>query len=114
MVRVRFQSTCPVCSWINSNFYYWVHHNCGGDLYLDNYGYLICDDGDAEDFVFRWKFDCGKRNNGVHKGGFERGCLQGFLACLSNLGKLQNPPGNFIIDVTRVLMEHQHEFSQNY
>ena len=58
--------------------------------------------------------DCGKRNNGVHKGGFERGCLQGFLACLSNLGKLQDPPGNFIIDVTRVLMEHQHEFSQNY
>ena len=37
-----------------------------------------------------------------------------FLVCLSNLGKLQNPPGNFIMDVTKVLMEHQSEFSQNY
>ena len=112
MVRVRFQSTCPACR--NPDYFYWIHHNCGGDLYLDNYGKLICDECDAEDFIFRWKFDCGNRNNNAHEGGFEYGCLQGFLACLSNLGKLQNPPGNFIIDVTRVLMEHQNEFSQNY
>ena len=112
MPRVRFQSTCPACR--NNEFYYWIHHNCGGDLYLDNNAYLICDDGDARDFIFRLKFDCGNRDDGAHRGGFEYGCLQGFLACLSNLGKLQNPPGNFIMDVTKVLMEHQSEFSQNY
>ena len=112
MVKVRFQSTCPVCSWINSNFYYWVHHNCGGDLYLDNYGYLICEDGDAEDFVFRWKFDCGKYR--VHSGGFKYGCLQGFYACLSSLTKLNNPPGNFIMNVMNVLYAHKYEIQENY
>jgi hypothetical protein len=30
------------------------------------------------------------------------------------LGKLQNPPANFILDVTSVLMAHQSEFRQNY
>jgi hypothetical protein len=30
------------------------------------------------------------------------------------LGKLQNQPGNFIIEVTKVLMDHQNEFRQNY
>jgi len=40
--------------------------------------------------------------------------LQGFLACLSSLGKLQNPPGNFIVEVTQVLMQHQHEFKERY
>lgn len=112
MVRVRFQSTCPACQ--NFNFYYWIHYNCGGDLYLDNNAMLICNRCEISDYIFRWKFDCGNRDNYAHRGGFEYGCLQGFLACLSNLGKLQNPPGNFIIEVTRVLMDHQNEFRQNF
>ena len=112
MVQVRFQSTCPSCR--NNNFYYWIHHNCGGDLYLDNNAYLICNSCRIQDYIFRWKFDCGNRDNGAHSGGFEYGCLQGFLACLSNLGRLQNPPGNFIIEVTQVLMQHQNEFRQNF
>lgn len=112
MVKVRFQSSCPSCS--NMNYYYWIHHNCGGDLYLDNRANLICDLCDREDYIFRWKFDCGNRNNGAHKGGFEYGCLQGFLACLSNLGKLENPPGNFIVEVTAILLAHRNEFRENY
>lgn len=112
MSRVRFQSTCPACR--NNEFYYWIHHNCGGDLYLDNNAYLICDDGDARDFIFRWKFDCGNRKDDAHRGGFEYGCLQGFMACLSNLGKLQNPPANFIMDVIDVLREHKNEFREEY
>ena len=112
MGKVRFQSTCPSC--LNNNYYYWIHSGCGGDLYLDNNAKLICERCWREDYIFRWKFDCGNRDNGAHRGGFEYGCLQGFLACLSNLGKLQNPPGNFIIEVTKVLMDHQNEFRQNY
>ena len=112
MVRVRLQSSCPSCT--NNNFYFWVHSRCGGDLYLDNRAMLICDNCDAEDYIFRWKFDCGNRNNRSHEAGFEFGCLQGFLACLSSLGKLQNPPGNFILEVTQILMQHQNEFRQNY
>ena len=111
MVRVRFQSTCPACR--NTNYYYWTHYNCGGELYLDNNAMLICDRCPAKDYIFRWKFDC-KGTSDSHKGGFQYGNLQGFLACLSNLGKLENPPGNFIIEVTRVLMDHQSEFSNNY
>ena len=55
MVRVRFQSTCPACR--NETYYYWIHHNCGGDLYLDNRAMLICDSCSREDLIFRWKFD---------------------------------------------------------
>jgi hypothetical protein len=112
MVKVRFQSSCPSCR--NPDFYYWIHHNCGGDLYLDNYGKLICNNCFREDFIFRWKFDCGYRKNDAHKGGFEYGCLQGFYMCLSNLGKLQDPPENFILDVTQVLMDHKNEFKEKY
>ena len=112
MVKVRFQSSCPACR--NPDFYYWVHHRCEGDLYLDNRAMLSCDLDDREDYIFRWKFDCGNRDNGAHSAGFEYGCLQGFLACLSNLGKLENPPSNFIVEVTQVLMAHQNEFRQNY
>ena len=112
MFRVRFQSSCPTCGSLGP--FLWTHHNCGGNLYLDNNAMLICDSCPAEDYIFRWKFDCKERVNYVHKGGFEFGCLQGFLACLSNLGKLQNPPANFILDVTSVLMAHQNEFRQNY
>ena len=112
MPQVRFQSECPACP--NKTDYYWIHAFCGGDLYLNNEAMLICNSCSRKDLIFRWKFDCGNRNNRAHEGGFEYGCLQGFLACLSNLGKLQNPPGNFIMDVTRVLIEHQSEFSHNY
>ena len=112
MVKVRFQSTCPSCR--NPEFYYWIHHNCGGDLYLDNNGKLICNDCYREDFIFRFYFDCGSRNNNAHKGGFEYGCLQGFYMCLSNLGRLQDPPANFILDVTQVLMDHKNEFKEKY
>ena len=112
MIAVRFQSSCPACP--NNQYYYWIHHNCGGDLYLDNHAMLICEDCSFEDYIFRWKFDCGERNNGFHVCGFKYGCLQGFLACLSSLGKLEKPPGNFITQVTKVLMEHQNEFNQSY
>lgn len=111
MPEVRFQSTCPACK--NSNYYYWIHAYCGGDLYLNNQAMLICHYCNRKDLIFRWKFDCGNRDNGAHKGGFEYGCLQGFLACLSNLGKLENPPGNFIVEVTTILMQHQNKFRQN-
>ena len=114
MVKVRFRSTCPSHYDNNNETFFWIHHNCGGDLYLNNNAMLICDRCSREDYIFRWKFDCGRRNNGWHKGGFEFGCLQGFLACLSNLSKLPNPPGNFILDVTNVLMAHQKEFREKY
>lgn len=112
MVKVRFQSSCPSCR--NPEFYYWVHNNCNGDLYLDNRAMLSCNSCYREDYIFRWKFDCGNREYDAHRGGFEKGCLQGFLMCLSNLGKLENPPGNFILEVTQILMQHQNEFKQNY
>ena len=111
MDRVRFQSTCPACR--NNEFYFWSC-NCGGDLYLDNKAYLICDKCDSRNFIFRKKFDCGNRDGGAHSGGHEYGCLQGFLVCLSNLGRLQNTPGNFIFEVTQVLMQHQNELRQTY
>lgn len=112
MNRVRFQSSCPSCP--NNNFYYWVHYTDNGILFLDNRAILSCDLCHLSDYIFRWKFECGYRVNGAHSGGFEKGCLQGFLACLSNLGKLENPPGNFIVEVTQILMAHQNEFRQNY
>ena len=98
MSRVRFLSSCPACR--NSNTYNWQHYGCGGHFFLTNQARLICENGDADDFIFRMKFDFG--------------CLQGYLACLSNLGKLQNPPRNFVIEVTQVLMQHQNEFSNGY
>lgn len=112
MPQVRFQSSCPACR--NSSFYYWVHHKCEGDLYLNNEAYLICNKCLTKDFIFRWKFDCGNRNNGAHKAGFSYGCYQGFLSCLSNLGKLENPPANFITDILGILMAHKNEFNENY
>lgn len=116
MIKVRFQSSCPVCK--NPNFFYWVHGDdrCyrKGNLFLDNKAMLSCDSCPAKDYIFRWKFNCGQINNGFHKCGFESGNLQGFLACLSNLGKLENPPGNFIIEVTQILMAHQNEFKESY
>ena len=110
MSRVRFLSSCPACR--NSNTYNWQHYGCGGHFFLTNQARLICENGDADDFIFRMKFDC--RINGRHELGYEFGCPQGFLACLSNLGKLQNPPRNFVIEVTQVLMQHQNEFSNGY
>ena len=114
MVKVIFQSSCPARSCLNTNYYYWRHYNCGGYFELDNRAILSCKRCGDEDYIFRWKFDCGNRNGRAHECGFENGCLQGFLACLSCLAKFQNPPGNFIIEVTQVLMQHQNEFCQNY
>ena len=109
MVRVRFYSQCPVCR--SERSYYWIHHSCGGDLYLDDDGMLNCDECDSYDYIFRWKFDCGRRSNNYHKGGFEYGNFQGFLACISFLAKLRNPPGNFIVDVIDVLYRHKDEIN---
>ena len=111
MPRVRFQTVCPACK--NAEVYFWSC-NCGGDLYLDNNAYLMCDKCDAGNFIFRRKFDCGNRKDGAHSGGYEYGCYQGFLACLSSLGKSQNPPAGFITDVIGVLMQHKDEFNENY
>ena len=111
MPIVRFRSSCPACC-NPEECYYWVHSNCGGDLYLNENAILICDSCDTEDYVFRWKFDCGKYR--VHNGGFKYGCLQGFYACLSSLTKLNNPPGNFIMNVMNVLYAHKYEIQENY
>lgn len=111
MPIVRFRSSCPAC--LNpEECYYWIHSNCGGELYMNEKAILVCDSCYKQDFVFRWKFDCGKY--GVHCGGFRHGCLQGFYACLSNLTKLNNPPGNFILDVINVLYEHKYEIPETY
>ena len=112
MSRVRFLSSCPAEG--GGNIYNWQHYGCGGHFFLTNQARLICENGDADDFIFRMKFDCGERNGRAHELGYEFGCLQGYLACLSHLGKLYNPPGNFIIEVTQVLMQHQNEFSNGY
>lgn len=111
MPTVLFRSSCSAC--LNpQECYYWVHSNCGGYLYLNEKAILICDYCYQKDFVFRWKFDCGKYS--THSGGFRYGCLQGFYACLSNLTKLNNPPKNFILNVINVLYQHQHEIRQTY
>ena len=115
--KVRFKSTCPSRSHkCQSNLieHYWTHANCGGDLYLDNRAMLTCDRGDAEDYIFNWKFICGYTDDGAHKAGFEKGCFQSFLACISSLGKLKNPPKNFIFQVTQILMQHKDEFYESY
>ena len=111
--KVRFKSTCPAHGCKNIE-YYWAHANCGGALYLDNRAMLTCDRGDAEDYIFNWKFDCGFRNGGSHKAGFEKGCFQGFLSCISSLLKLKNPPLNFIFRVTQILIQHKDEFNESY
>ena len=111
--KVRFKSTCPAHGCKNIE-YYWAHANCGGALYLDNRAMLTCDRGDAEDYIFNWRFDCGCRNGGSHKAGFEKGCFQGFLSCISSLLKLKNPPLNFIFQVTQILMQHKDEFNESY
>ena len=67
---------------------------------------------DIKDYVFRWKFDCGKLE--VHSGGFRYGSLQGFYACLLNLTKLNNPPANFILNVINVLYKHRYEIQETY
>ena len=110
MLRVKFQSTCPDCS--NTTYYNWIHHNCGGDLFLDNNAKLICESCSREDYIYRWKFNHGNRDNEYHRAGFEYGKHLGFLTCLSILGRLPNAPENFILEVIKVLMEHQNNFSQ--
>ena len=111
MPEVRFRSSCPFCL-KNDKCYYWIHANCGGDLYLNERAMLICDYCNRQDFVFRWKFDCGNYN--THSCGFSYGCLQGFYACLSNLTKLEGAPGNFILDVVNVLYQHRYEITGGY
>ena len=113
--KVRLKSICPTYDYKFKNIeYYWTHANCGGALYLDNRAMLTCDRGDAEDYIFNWKFDCGYRNGGSRKAGFEKGCFQGFLSCLSSLSNLRNPPLNFIFQVTQILMQHKDEFNESY
>ena len=110
MAEVRFRSTCPVCK--NPDYYYyWIHADCGGDLYLNSDAELTCDECYDSDYVFRWKFDCG-RHYDEHEGGFQYGSLQGFYACLYNLSKIQNPPHNFIIDVINALYKHRDEIEE--
>lgn len=106
---VLFKSNCPVCQKNQNQDLYWAHDQCGGNFVLTNQAMLICQRCGMRDFIFRWKFDCG-----MHNGRFQFGCLQGFLLALSCLGRLQHPPGNFIIEVTRIIMDHQNEFSQSY
>ena len=108
--KVPLRCTCPSSSCHYPNNILWSHQNCGGKLYLDNRAIVTCVNGDLEDYIFRLKFDCGYRLNGSHKAGYEYGSLQGFFACLSSLQRTQNPPKNFIYEVTQVLMKHQHEF----
>ena len=108
--KVRFKSTCPFSHCRNPNIYYWTHSNCGGDLYLDNRAMLTCDRGDAEDYIFNWRFDIGFR--GESEAGFEKGCYPDFFACLSSLATLNNPPVNFIAEVTKILLQHKDEFNE--
>ena len=92
--KVPLRCTCPSCH--NPNNILWSHQNCGGKLYLDNRAIVTCVNGDLENYIFRLKFDCKYRLNGSHKAGYEH--------------RTQNPPKNFIYEVTQVLMKHQHEF----
>ena len=107
--KVPLRCGCPSCPNPEANIP-WAHQKCGGKLYLDNRAIVTCVNGDLENYIFRLKFDCKYRLNGAHKAGYEYGSLQGFFACLSSLQKTQNPPKNFIYEVTQVLMKHQHEF----
>jgi hypothetical protein len=108
--KVPLICTCPGPTCKNPKNVLWRHQGCGSKVYLDNRAIVTCPNGDLEDYIFRLRFDCEYRLNGSHKTGYEYGSLQGFFACLSSLQRTQNPPKNFIYEVTQVLMEHQHEF----
>lgn len=112
MVKIRFRSNCPACT--NETVYYWIHHKCDGDLDMDDNANLICSRCGVSSFIFQWKFDCGNRNNGFHKAGFEYGCKQGFFACLSNLSKIENPPTGFIVKITEILLSRMNELKEAY
>ena len=57
--KVDFISGCPAygCSNGRSQFF-WEHHNCGGNEWLDSEGYLECKKCKIRDILLSWKFKC--------------------------------------------------------
>lgn len=74
----------------------------------------MCQKCGQEDYIFRWKFDCGNRTSSSHQRGFELGCFQKFLLSLFTIGKSANAPKNFIIEVMEILNAHQKELKKNF
>ena len=109
MVRVNLICPCPICE-DDTRCWTWFHTRCGGRLTLDNNAIVRCERCDLEEYIFRLKFYCHLTRDGKHKGGRENLSLQGLLNCLAILGKWQNPPANFIVEVTNAIMAHQDEF----
>ena len=108
MDRIRFRSHCPICHGGGSK--YWSHYSCGGDLYLCNNGILECENCDARDYIFNWRFNCDQ----CHVAGeFKKGSYQGFLFALSQFDKA-GVPRIFIMTLLNLLTKFQSELVQNY
>lgn len=94
--EVDFICPCPVdgCPNNKRDTYRWTHSKCGGYEKLDSNGCLRCLRCDESGPLIDWSFSCGAH-------GYEKASLQGFIYCLSIIGKLQKPPMKFLLKLTR-------------
>ena len=109
MSKIRFHTCCPACS--SKKIHYFICP-CGGDLYLNEEAKLICNSCLEGQLIFNCTFDCKNRENGAHKYGPAKGCYQGFLRSLSNLGKIENLTCGFMFNVVKIIFENKDKINE--
>ena len=81
--KYDFKSPCPAINCENKKPIYWVHHNCGGNEKMNDWGYIRCNRCYTRGLICEWKFDCGE-----HDDGYRQVNGQKILYVLSVLGQM--------------------------
>ena len=61
MAKFLFKSNCPIC--FDEEIHQWTHSDCGGNRYIDENCYLICEKCDNKIFILDTYFTCNNHRN---------------------------------------------------
>jgi hypothetical protein len=90
----QLRISCPVCvdQGRNTAQSFWVHHNCGGSIYVGDNANFKCRKCNYSDHVKRWSFNCPSHTNA----NFEmlKASSQALAQAISTAGQMVSETGH--------------------
>ena len=81
VVSMRLYMPCPAKNCDHKDWkdaHHWTHHNCGGDMHIDEGANIFCTKCQTKKFFVEWRWACGH-----HVGQFQEASLTDVAAILA-------------------------------
>ena len=90
---IQLYIRCPVCidRGISTSATLWIHHNCGGDIYVGDNAFYKCTKCGLSEHVMKWAYNCPSHSNSPDE--FVGASCQALATAISTAGQMTTALG---------------------